>query len=57
MSQSWFPWLRRSSAHKQARRTRRTSRPPRSLVPRLDVLEDRTLPSPDFSQLHLRQGP
>ena len=43
MTQFWFPWLRRSSAHKQARRTRRTSRPRRSFVPQLLVLEDRTV--------------
>ena len=43
MTQSWFPWLRRSSAHQQATRTRCTSRPRRSSVPQLLVLEDRTL--------------
>ena len=43
MTHSWFPWLRRSSAHQQARRTRRTSRPRRSFVPHFLVLEDRTV--------------
>ena len=43
MTHSWFHWLRSGSARKPARRTRRTSRPRRSNVPELLVLEDRTV--------------
>ena len=53
MTQSWFPRLRRSSAHKQARRTRRSSRPRPSSVPQLvERLEDRRLLS-GYQQINL----
>src|SRR5215831_12301650 len=44
MSRSWFRWVRSAPERQgQARRTRRTSRPRRSSVPQLLVLEDRTV--------------
>jgi hypothetical protein len=43
MTQSWFHWLRCGFAQQHATRTRRTSRPRRSSVPQLLVLEDRTV--------------
>jgi hypothetical protein len=50
MTHSWFPWRRRGSARRAARRqpagptkTRRSSRPRGCFVPQLLVLEDRTL--------------
>ena len=45
MTQSWFPWLRRSSAHPQARRSGTSRNPLRRARLNLEDLEDRLAPA------------